>query len=692
MAKYTVKWIPSLLGSGKASSIGYNESVFQIGGNGLETGTYKAYFKGDNAILNSYKTKRIVSINFYRAFAFNNNPSKIGIELLKFSETFDESITWDRDMPAADSVLALDIDYDGSLYQSNDISAIFDKITPTQLYNQLPIGFKMQVPYRGSNIPSLSQRMYGVGESETNKQPGIVFEFEDFTPTITEQIPSQGAYIGANRDNQFTITFESFLVIAAPTITKATFEFKDKSTGTTTTKDIGMTYSLDGKTSIAITVPSGTVINGKDYQWRIKFTTDDGGVGGFSAWADITTKDTVPHAPRIIEPQSAYLDGEETITFKWTHNSDSGSAQYAYDLDYRQGGDWKHLVLHSVTPQQEYTAPARTFGAGQLVWRVRTYNTDDVPGEYSNSDPSIVSAPPKPPAIISIKAVPRAIIKWSSVDQQAYQLIIKQSEAIVEDSGAIFGSEKERKIKACLPNGTYMFLLRIQNGQGDWSDYTSSQVQIVNRPTGTETITTEPIPGAVRIAVSILAEGQETAPGTRYILRDGKPIAKITGNSYEDYLTAGNHAYTLRVVADDGNYYDSNTVIDAPKIKYAFIAKLKNPKHLTCLKYNDDAPPSPQKEIAKNMTEHIFAGRSLPVYDVTEGRTITWNYQYSFLDAESYYAIERLVCEGDAVILRDCRGNRCIGVIQNIKKSGRMVITAEFDITEIDGEEEISYD
>ena len=150
----------------------------------------------------------------------------------------------------------------------------------------------------------------------------------------------------------------------------------------------------------------------------------------------------------------------------------------------------------------------------------------------------------------------------------------------------------------------------------------------------------------------------------------------------------------MRVIADDGNYYDSNTVNAEPKIGYAFIAKLNSPKDLVCLKYNGESPPSPQKQVSKNMVEHVFAGRELPIYDILIGRTVTWNCQYSFVASQSqiYDDVERMAFDGDTVILRDSRGNRCIGVIRNIKKSGRLVINTEFDITETNVMEGIPYD
>lgn len=698
MATYSVTCRADLGSFNNGSRMIHGNGALWIGrNNGQELGYYQSYFKGSNASLAPYLKKNIKSIKFFRHLYDGTQPDKIGFEIACLSKTFSGQEDSKSDMPDVKNIIfSLDEDNDGIKSRYTDITSAFSKISPADFYNQLPIGFRLQTCYRYDDIPGNRQTIYGAPatyEEDDDKRPAFVFELEDFTPTVTEQIPSQGAYIKASDSNVFSVAFEQFYVISPPTVTKASFEFRDKSSQAVTTKTVNTSYDLDGRTSIEITVPAGTVSSGKDYQWRVKFTLDDGGVGEFSDWADFTTKDTIPNAPRIIAPQSAYLDGEQPITFEWEHSNDSGSEQHAYDLDYRQGGDWENLIDHSVTAQQEYTAPEGTFGAGQLSWRVRTYNMDDIAGEYSSSDPSVVSAPPKPPAIISITAVPRATIKWSSVDQQAYQLVIKkQSGEVVEDSGAVFGGGKERKIRSCLSDGVYVFALRIQNGQGDWSSYTSSQVQIVNSPTGSEQITADPITGAVRIMVGILEDGQQPAPGTRYVLRDEIPIAKITGNSYEDYLAAGSHAYKLRVVADDGSYYDSNAVTAAPKIKYAFIAPLEAPKELTCLKYSEGAYPEPQKQITKNMTEHFFAGRSLPVYDITDGKSITWNYKYSFLNSGNYAEIERLLTEGSTVIIRDNRGNRCIGVIQDLKKSGRVIAEAEVNVSEVEFAEGIPYD
>ena len=80
------------------------------------------------------------------------------------------------------------------------------------------------------------------------------------------------------------------------------------------------------------------------------------------------------------------------------------------------------------------------------------------------------------------------------------------------------------------------------------------------------------------------------------------------------------------------------------------------------------------------------------LYDITDGKSITWNYKYSFLNSGNYAEIERLLTEGSTVIIRDNRGNRCIGVIQDLKKSGRVIAEAEFNVSEVEFAEGIPYD
>ena len=72
---------------------------------------------------------------------------------------------------------------------------------------------------------------------------------------------------------------------------------------------------------------------------------------------------------------------------------------------------------------RETTISAGTLSAGELLWRVRTYNTDEAAGAWSSpASVLVVAAPPTP--TVDTEQTPRPLISWQSDGQQGYQIRI----------------------------------------------------------------------------------------------------------------------------------------------------------------------------------------------------------------------------------------------------------------------------
>ena len=91
-----------------------------------------------------------------------------------------------------------------------------------------------------------------------------------------------------------------------------------------------------------------------------------------------------------LEPSGVTLDGSKPITFKWEHVSPTGDPPYGYELEYSTDRyDWKSI--HSVSSvgnlspvATQYTTSNLNFGNNIIYWRVRTYNTCDIPGDWGS--------------------------------------------------------------------------------------------------------------------------------------------------------------------------------------------------------------------------------------------------------------------------------------------------------------------
>lgn len=698
---------------------------------------YSALLKFDTSSIDSYKKKKINSIllvinaQFYGSQPIGN-VTDVGGSLSWLYSAFDATTVTYNSKPQSKRAFVKYAkgtsnwsDYSIPIQYYNQGFIGYDgEPAPRNLYDQLGIGF-----WLSNEVPEndYTYVMYACGcwrasayitdpdeiFEKTDARTKFSFTFEDWSPTLTARSPISNAYINPFIPNLFSVSFGAFDSIDYPTAQTITYEAKDLSTESVTSHTASVSINLRNRTYVEWTVPANTFPSGKNWQWRAKITTDDGETG-FSDWANFTTADATPTAPTIVSPQSKYLVGADAITLTWKHNVTTGSSQYAYDLQYRQAGDWTNIAAHTVSSAQSYTLASNFFTAGTMYWRVRTYNIDDVAGPWGTSAANVIQAKPVTPILFGVTSTPRFMACWQSVGQQAYQFTVTNSTGnTVFDSGEVYGADKCITVDDYLADGNYTLSLKIQNGLGVWSDTATQVIHIKNsQQPGDDTLSATSVFGGVKLTLSLpeptgasyigddvyvsevyLAHQPYYAAGDRYILRDGIPIAKITGTTYIDYTASGLHQYVCRVVYQ-GNYHDSNVVFAASSIKYACIARLEAPDSVMILKFNEGEAPKSDNQLTKVVNSNYYSGRALPVYDVTEHHSSAWNYTYSLLSQNDFETILTLFNSGGPIIFRDWKGNRSIGILTALKKvpSKRNGIQIGFTIEESDAEEAVIYD
>lgn len=669
------------------------------------------FAKFNNSPLNSYKKKKIDTIAFVFdnsriwKYAVSDSVYRVGGSIGALKNTFSSSST-NNDENIVFNFGYEEIKSSGGSYISakhtkqiqffkKDDAGLYSGKLYRSLYDQLPVGFIFS-----NNAPSdQKMQLRWTGWAD---ESWLEFRLSDFD-SVTSFAPTENAFIDALKANTFTVSFDDFDSIDYPTVTKATVEIKDLATSTTVTVENTLSINLQGRSSVEVNIPANTTAKNKNYQWRAKLTTNDGETN-FSEWANFTTTDAIPNAPIIKSPQSSYLDAASPITLSWTHDIDTGSTQYAYDIDYKQSGGWVSFKSHVVSAASTDTIPANTLEAGSFVWRVRTYNTDNVSGAYAESATNIVQARPQTPIIMSVSTLPKMVIAWQSSGQQAYELTIGTEKIY------LFGIDKSYTYPGYLPDGSYAIALRVQNSQGLWSENATANVSVKNVPiSGEDIITATTVSGGVRIDLGLpdvqdavylnecyvgefyAVHEPQAATGDRYLLRDGVPIAKLDGTSYIDYESAGLSEYMIRVVSG-GNYYDSPAVYAAPRIKYGVMAAADNPAEFIPLAYRFDSKPQPQKQLTKGYNQHYFSGRPQPVYDITEHYQTTWLLEYSMRRGD-YAKLDAWAKAGKSLLIRYNDGTVIRGIAQgaNITKVLRDVLTVSLTVAVHDYTEAIDY-
>lgn len=308
-------------------------------------------------------------------------------------------------------------------------------------------------------------------------------------------------------------------------------------------------WSSMALTNGSATIPANTFTTGNTYQFYGRLTLDDGTVISTQTYA-FDTVDGTPSC-RPIAPNNAVIYG--STDFTWSYSNSKSTPQYAYDIQvsHDDGDTWETIYDHVVTTER--TAPEYSgFTAGEWLWRVRTYNNDDVASEWSDTAMFISNVTPSAPTITNIDTSDRVLIQWSSYSQAAFEVIIENMEtgAAVFDSGEVYSSDTEYFVNDYLPNGNYLAKVKIINVYGKESPYGTQEFVIDSQITPPE-VAAFYLPAENGVKISIDNDGTFTK---YYLKRNGVLIASFTEDTYVDHFASGNVNYTLIAIDAYGKY------------------------------------------------------------------------------------------------------------------------------------------
>lgn len=338
--------------------------------------------------------------------------------------------------------------------------------------------------------------------------------------------------------------------------------------------------------------------DGYTYDVYIVATADDGTTAQ-TPIAQFTTTDA-PAIATPIYPVGAFISGE--VTFSWSHSTEYGTPQYAYDLRYsaNNGGSWVNVVNHAITTASSYTATIEA--AGSYIWQIRTYNTNDVPGEWVQAA-FVNSVPATPPQNVRVTTEGRPTVSWIVASQSAYQVQALIGDSVEYDSGAIYSAQTSHIINQYLyDDKTYTIRVRVYNALGEISDWTSTGYQQPNISDVEFRVEQDPNGGADVIITD------NDVFDKYYILRDGKTIATITSGTYYDRFAIGDVTYSVVGVTsnDNSDIKSSGLKTVYPK---ATIVTLAGEIHTVNRRFNESYSVETVSQIRYNKAEYIGATR-----------------------------------------------------------------------------------
>jgi hypothetical protein len=275
--------------------------------------------------------------------------------------------------------------------------------------------------------------------------------------------------------------------------------------------------------------------DGYTYDVYITATADDNSTAT-TPIAQFTTTDADAIAT-CISPSGAFTSGD--VTFVWSHATEYGTPQYAYDLQYsnNNGSSWTTVANHVVTPNT--TASETITDAGVYLWRVRTYNSNDVVGEWAEAT-FVNQVPANPPTNIQVSTKGRPTVSWTSISQTAYQVQFLLGDLVAYDSGAVYTSETSHFVNQYFNDTrSYTVRVRVYNALGEISDWVETGYQ---QPAVTDVefaITANESGGA------IITINPDNSFSEYYVLRNNKLIAKVDGVEYTDNYAIGLTNYSV---------------------------------------------------------------------------------------------------------------------------------------------------
>lgn len=495
-------------------------------------------------------------------------------------------------------------------------------------------------------------KMTGTGSVVTSRgtnKPYIVLDYEDTEvgPLLTGLSPRSG-YVPKNQNQKF-----SWSVIASGTCygqfsqSAATFRWRASEGASQTEINCGTVSSY--------TMPANTVTT-DSFQWQVTVTTNTGKTLT-SSWCTLSTVEPASTA-QVISPVNIIVDGTRNIEFSWQHIISTGTEQTKYDLQYSTDGSVFTALQSESTSKTAAVVPANSLPSGDVWWRVRTYNTDNVAGAWSEAVKLVVIAAPAAPSVSVSTASPRPVIQWQSADQQAYEATIGPWV-----SGLTFGVDKTLRCGVYLQDGTYTALIRVQNKYGLWSEPGTVGFSVANTPGAAVTLTARP---------THIAELSWTTSGAYdlfYIYRDNVLIAKTNEKTYVDHTSFGTISYQVRgAYANSDNYGLSNTVTVTLTTDTVMIADLEHGQWLA-LPYAETSARDTSLELAHQVAYMNFVGQTYPSIERSDFIDKSMTVEVAFAGRAESLRFEALL--GKLVCVKDRRGDMIIGVLTGYQKKAR---------------------
>lgn len=492
---------------------------------------------------------------------------------------------------------------------------------------------------------------------------------------ISNMSPNSKVDIWKFRDNIFTWAInsgiQSRMLNGALTQTSAIFKWRNKGEAAEHTQNV----SGD---NAQVVVPAGTFTANR-IEWAVAVNLNTGETIE-SDWVEVSTEEPQPRT-RVVSPKDTIVDGSVGVTFEWTYFVLSNSPQYAFELQKSTNGtEWTTLMPKTVSTETKTVVPAANLTSGEMYWRVRVYNNDDVASEWSAAAKVLVVAAPAAPGIMITSTAPRFAIRWSSADQQGYEVAVDGVTVLSR-----YGTVSTYTYDDWLTDGSHTVAVRVQNKYSLWSEWSTIGLQILNTPGATIILGAKaaPVP-QIRI----------TSNGYDYyvVYRNGKKVAKVKPGiltTFTDNFANGENTYIVRGGYDeDGNYGESAEITVAAEYKTLTLYDTVSGKRLRLVGAKRQTRET-NLTISRNATLTHYSGAQLPTAETGQQRDRRYQFECAFStrdERKNAEALEAML--GHIVCVCDQYGTALVGIASSARVTvSQFMYSYTVSVDEVDFDE-----
>jgi hypothetical protein len=381
-----------------------------------------------------------------------------------------------------------------------------------------------------------------------------------------------------------------------------------------------------------------------------------------------------PTPPTDLSPNGISVDRTLVQRFSWKHNDPNvNDTQSKSEIQWRLQGNttWNTIINNSF--REYYDVSANVFPAGQIEWRVKTFDQTGIESPYSLNKIFTSAEPTNSPVIITPTAsisVARPTIQWTVPEQISYQIIIDNNLGdTLWDTGEINSTIKARTISVDLQNGgQYVIKLRTKNNDGLWSEYAILNAVVSYTPPAKPSITATGATGHIVIEIENPSPSgtQPTVAGNDVYKRiNGEWVRIAEGVNfvpYRDYAVASGveYNYKVRAIGDNGTFSESNVDFTSTTFRGVWLHTINNAEVTVHNFKFDGGGRESSWEVESSLMR--FKGRARPVIETGEMKDDLIDFNLTLKDDADKEALERIVKSQEIVCYRDGRGRVRFGV------------------------------